>query len=138
MTTKDDDQEKTALTPRQASVADLLATGSSVTAAAEAIGVTRQTASEWLNQNYLFRAELNRRRKELWSERTERLRSLIPKALEVLERELEGKRGLQAAMYILKASSLYPIPIPGGQTDAEEMEADERDAKMMRSLVHFG
>ena len=56
----------------------------------------------------LERAELNRRRKELWSERTERLRSLIPKALEVLERELEGKRGLQAAMYILKVCLCRP------------------------------
>ncbi len=77
MTTKSDDQEQTALTPRQASVADLLATGCSVTAAAEVAGVTRQTASEWLNQNYVFRAEVNRRRNELWREHSERLRSLI-------------------------------------------------------------
>ncbi len=138
MTTKSDDQEQTALTPRQASVADLLATGSSVTAAAEVAGVTRQTASEWLNQNYVFRAELNRRRNELWREHSERLRSLIPKALEVLERQLEGERGLQAAMCILKASSLYALPIPAGETDPRYIEAEESNAKMLRSLVRFG
>ena len=58
---------------------DLLATGSTVTAAAEAVGVTRQIASEWLNQNFEFQAALNRRQLELWNELSDRLRGLIPK-----------------------------------------------------------
>ena len=37
------------LSPEQELAADLLATGASVTAAAEACGVARQTVSEWLN-----------------------------------------------------------------------------------------
>lgn len=138
MTTKSDGPEKSFLTPRQAGVADLLATGSSVTAAAEVVGVARQTVSEWLNRNYVFRAELNRRRNELWAERTERLRSLVPKALDVLEHELDGEHALQAAIHTLRATSLYGFPIPNGETDPEEMEADEHSLKMIRAVSRFG
>ena len=47
-----------------------------VTKAAEASGVTHQTASEWLNAHSGFRAALNQRRQELWAESADRLRSL--------------------------------------------------------------
>lgn len=48
----------TALTPQQEAAADLLATGKTVTDTAEAIGVTRQTVSEWLHYNPEFQAAL--------------------------------------------------------------------------------
>jgi hypothetical protein len=135
MTTKPDTQT---LTPQQEAVVDLLAIGSTVTDAASAAGIARQTVSEWLNHNYMFRAELNRRRNELWRDRTERLCSLVPKALDVLERELDGERALTAAIHVLKATSLYGVFVPRGETDPEEIEADERSLKIERSFSRFG
>ena len=55
------------LTPTQSAAIDHLATGSSVTDAAKAANVTRQTVSGWLNHDPTFQAALNSRRTELWA-----------------------------------------------------------------------
>lgn len=81
--TTNDDSGKLALTPQQSAAADLLAAGASVTDAAASIGVARQTVSGWLHGDRVFQAALNRRREELWSRVTDRLRALLP----------EGNRG---------------------------------------------
>src|SRR5262245_24025731 len=56
------DASKWELTPQQAAAVDLLAAGRMVSETAEAVGVVRQTVSEWLNQHHGFQAELNQRR----------------------------------------------------------------------------
>ena len=89
MTTKTDTQK---LSPQQETALDLLATGANVTATAEQVKVSRQTVSEWLNHHAAFQAALNMRRRELFTENQERLRSLIPKALETLEGSLGDER----------------------------------------------
>jgi hypothetical protein len=110
MTTKTDD-----LTPAQAAAADLLAFGCSLTDAAETVKVSRQTVSEWLHHNPPFQAALNARRRELFTEHQERLRSLIPKALERLEAAVDDSpQGVAAAVHILKAAGLYGLPEPSG------------------------
>ena len=48
------------LTANQEQAILLLAKGETVTATAAAVGVTRQTVSEWRNRDADFRAELNR------------------------------------------------------------------------------
>ena len=63
---------------------DLLASGKSITDIATAIDVTRQTVSAWLHHHAGFQAALNSRRQELWAGMTDRLRGLLPKALDVL------------------------------------------------------
>jgi Helix-turn-helix of insertion element transposase len=82
------------LKPQQATAVDLLVSGLTETAAAEAIGVSRVTLWRW-KQEPAFEAELNRRRQELWLASVDRLRSLVPKALDSLEAELEGPRRLR-------------------------------------------
>ena len=52
------------ITPRQAIVIDLLATGSTLTKAAEQGGIARKTLYNWL-ENEEFQAALTARRKEL-------------------------------------------------------------------------
>jgi hypothetical protein len=54
------------LTPQQAMAVDLLASGKTITDTAQAIEVSRQTVSEWLNHHPGFQAALNSRRQELW------------------------------------------------------------------------
>jgi hypothetical protein len=108
------------LTPQQETAVDLLASGKTVTDTATAVEVTRQTVSEWLNHHPGFQAALNGRRQELWAGMTDRLRGLLPKALDVLTQELEGETPLPAAVHVLKACGLYGAPAPRGPTEPED------------------
>ena len=121
------------LTPQQETAVDLLVSGMTVTDTAAAVEVTRQTVSEWLNHHPGFQAALNSRRQELWVGMTNRLRGLLPKALEVLTCELEGEHPLLAAVHVLKACGLYgSLAAPTGETDpqaialAMKLKADDR------------
>ena len=123
------------LTPQQETAVDLLVIGKTITDAAETIGVTRQTVSEWLNQHAGFQAAVNRRRQELWEELIDSLRNLVPKALQVLEGKMEGEApSLMAAVYTLKAAGLYRIPLPNGETDAEEIAIRQRQAASLKAM----
>ena len=78
------------LTTEQSAAVDLLASGKTLSEVAVAIEVPMQTVSEWCKSYPGVQAELNARRQELWTGTTDRLRSLLPKALEVLAEELKG------------------------------------------------
>jgi len=105
MQTKADRQ----LSQAQLTAIDLLVAGSSVTDAAEAVGVARQTASEWLNRDTDFTAALNVRRAEGFSGAADKLRGLLPKALDVLEAYLESSAPqdkLRAALGVVRMANL--------------------------------
>ena len=123
------DTEKWALNPQQEAAVSLLAGGSNVTETAEAVSVARQTVSEWLHHHAGFRAALNRQRGELRVQLTNRLTGLLPKAVEVLQRELdtEGARALNAAVHLLKASGMYGLKSAIGYTEAEDFEIADRE-----------
>lgn len=121
------DAGKWTLTPQQGAAVDLLAAGRTVSETAEAVGVARQTVSEWLNHHHGFRAELNCRRQELWDGATDRLRSLLPKAIDVIAAELGGENSLPAAVQVLKASGAYGVGAPSGPTTPEDGELEERE-----------
>ena len=120
------------LTPQQAAVCDLLASGRTLTDAAAAVGVDRATVSGWVNHHAPFQAALNQRRQDLWRDIVEGLRGLLPKALAVLQEELEGQGPgrLTAAVHLLKCTGLYgQIGAPGGPTTVEDVEqAQHRQA----------
>jgi hypothetical protein len=85
----------------------------------------------------LLRLALNARRHEQWGEQIHRLRGLLPKALDVLEQELEGENRLQAAVHVLKACKLYGIPVVAGPTEVEDIviaaqsRLQQRESKTM-------
>ena len=114
---------------------DLLTSGKTVTDTAQAIDVTRQTVSEWLNHHPGFEAALNRRRQELWGGMTDTLRGLLPKALEVLKGELEGEQPLPAAVHVLKACGLYGLPIPTGATDPQTIALEQQRKTLDQCLT---
>ena len=114
------------LSPQQETAVDLLASGKTLTDTAKALEVTRQTVSEWFNHHPGFQAALNSRRQELWAGMTDRLRGLLPKALDVLERELEGETPLPAAVHALKACGLYGMLPPRGPTEVEDVVLAEQ------------
>jgi hypothetical protein len=128
-TEADTRNDELALSPKQLLAVDLLATGVSVTAAAEACAISRQTASEWTNRHHAFKAALNRRRQELWAESVDRARALVPKALDVLADELDGEKRLAAAIHIVKAVGMYGLPPPSGPVDPMEFEVQEKERR---------
>jgi predicted transcriptional regulator len=120
------------LTPQQDTAVDLLAAGHNVTATAAVLGVGRQAVSGWLHHHAGFQAALNQRKQELWQELTAALRALAPRAVAVLEQELERENRLQASVHILRACGVYGMVPPAGPTDpatialAQRLQADER------------
>jgi hypothetical protein len=96
------------------------------------VKVSRQTVSEWLHHNPAFQAALNARRQELWTGHVERLRSLVPKAMDALEVAVsDEKQGVAAAVHILKAAGLYGLPEPGGSIHVDEIKS----AELMRETL---
>ena len=112
------DADEGNLSVQQLAAIDMLSSGRTLTETAEALGVARPTVSRWVNHTPLFTSGLNARRQELWVSMTDRLRSLAPKALDVLESALGGEHPLTAAIHVLKACSVYgAVPAPSGPTE---------------------
>lgn len=125
---------KAELSPAQLSAVNLLATGATVTAAAESADVARQTVSEWLNHDPVFQASLNQRRAELWTEQCDRYRAMLPKAFDTIEAALNigGADALKAALTIVKLSGLEFKP--KGETEAEDVELTMAERNKSRNL----
>ena len=108
------------LTTEQEAAIDLLVTGKKDQETAEAVGVNRVTVTKWRNYDAHFQAALNQRRREIFGVAVDRLRALLPLALDVLEAELRDpantSRG-QLALNVLKVAGRAVGDI--GPTDAE-------------------
>jgi putative insertion element HTH domain-containing protein len=126
------------LTPQQRRAVDLVTEGRRWTEVAAEIGIDRTTMWRW-RQNPMFEAEINSRRHELWSDWVEHLRNLVPKALEALESELEGRNRLRAAVGILKLAGFDETGNslgvkPHGQTDPKVIERDRERRRELDEL----
>jgi hypothetical protein len=129
MTTKPDTYK---LTPQQAAAVDALAFGVTVTDAADTVKVSRQTVSGWLHHDASFQAALNARRQELWTGHVERLRSLVPKAMDTLEAAVsDEQQGVAVAVHILKAAGLYGLREPNGSIHVDEIKSAEQRREML-------
>jgi transposase len=127
------------LTIEQQNAIDLLLQGKSDREVAEAVGVSRQTVTEWRNRNAPFVAELNRRRQEVWGSQTERLRQLVAQAVSVLEEDLQQNQDRRlrqaAAVHVLRAVGLYGCDLkPKGATEPEDIEAEWANAEALKML----
>ena len=67
------------LTPQQQTGVDPLVSGKTLTDAAVALGVTRETVSGWVNHHPPFLAALNARRQEASDGMVDTLRGLLPR-----------------------------------------------------------
>ncbi|MDP9470318.1 MAG: hypothetical protein M3Q71_06565 [Chloroflexota bacterium] len=79
------------LSVEQENAIDLLVSGTSDRETAAAVGVSRQTVCGWRNHHPAFIAALNARRLETWGASSDRLRALLPKALDCLEGAITGE-----------------------------------------------
>jgi transposase-like protein len=125
------DDRRWNLSVQQQTAVDLLALGNNVTRVAEQVGVARQTVSEWLNQNPAFEAAVNQRRQENWDNASNRLRSLLPNALDVLEQALKGGN-IKAAIEVLKAAGLHGLQKPEGPTNPQDAESAAKEKERAR------
>jgi hypothetical protein len=112
------------LTLAQQNAVDLLASGKTDTEVAEILGLHRTTITKWRLYHPEFQAALNRVRAEIWSVGLDRLRSLIPAAVNVLAEAMGDPKNaerVKAATAILKLVPLTPETFAAGPGDAEEI-----------------
>jgi hypothetical protein len=96
------------LSDRQRAAIELLVVGKSFRDVAEQVHVTPRTVYAW-RQDESFRAEVERRRREVWDIAAERLRGLIHPALDVLEEQVHDeydRARVRAAGMILRLADL--------------------------------
>jgi hypothetical protein len=109
---------------QQRNAVDLLAAGKNDTEAAELLHLSRTCITKWRLHDPVFQAALNVRRAEVWGSSLDRLRTLIPKALDVLAAALDHQltpHRLKAAGAILRLAQLPAGSLGIGPTDAEEI-----------------
>ncbi len=101
----------------QQNAIDLLAAGKNDTETAAALGLSRTCVTKWRLYSPPFQAALNRRRAEVWADGAEKLRALVPKALDALAAELDadGPNRLKAALALLRLAQ----PPTVGPTDPD-------------------
>jgi Homeodomain-like domain len=133
-----------ALSVAQLSAVDLLAAGKNDREVAELLGLARPTVTKWRLYHPEIIAALNQRRAEVWGSGIDRLRSLIPKALDVMARFLEAGAPavrVRAAAIVLSLAKL-PAPAPAGPTTPEAvisaLAAARVKAKQAERHRHLG
>ena len=108
---------------QQQTAIDFIVSGKNLQETADTIGVQRPTVSHWVNHHCGFQAALNSRRQEAFDSMVETLRGLLPKALAVLAKALEGETPLPAALAILKSCGLASANLrPTGPTTTQAAE----------------
>lgn len=130
------------LTVPQENAVDALAIGKNDAETASIVGVHRVTVTRWRLYDPVFQAALNVRRAEVWAVGVHRLRSLIPKALDVLAEELEDEDNPDRLKVALELLKLCPpaMPNPNTPIDADEIVrriVDDRRAKAPGSIDAF-
>ena len=132
-------EEPKNLTATQEKALLLLASGETVTATAEAVGVSRQTVSEWVNGDADFIAQLNRIRQEVLDAGADKLRGMVEKALDAVEagfdsEELSTKDKASLGMALLKQVGLSERAGSAGNTDAASIRSSRALADMLNSF----
>ena len=124
-----EENRKEQLSEKQLMAIDLILSGKVDREVAEAVGVSRSTISDWRNGNYLFQAELNKRRREIQEAGRERLRRIRNKALDTVEKAIE-EGDVKTALEILRLTGIEKEDLDKiGPADPEVLEEQRRDAE---------
>lgn len=106
------------VSPQQARALECLLAGQTISAAAEAASVTRETVHRWLSKDWAFQAAYNQSKRDLLSASSGRLLALSSQALETVSKAMESGN-LKAALEVLKGIGLLPGQPPHtGDVDA--------------------
>ncbi|MFO0847313.1 MAG: helix-turn-helix domain-containing protein [Gemmataceae bacterium] len=123
------------LTLAQQSAVDLLAAGKTDTETAAALGLNRVTVTRWRLYSPEFRAALADRRAAVWGASADRLRALLPKALDTLADALEtGDDKVSVALAVLKLAGPLPLT-PSEPTDPDAIVRQTVDSERLHVRV---
>ena len=111
-----------------------LASGSSVTDAAEGSGVDRTTVHRWLREDVVFQAAWNSLRRDMWGEIETNLDSLLADALHAV-REAVRDGDARIAMAVLKGSGVLSQASEIGPEDPGELREDLALARKERASI---
>jgi hypothetical protein len=121
----------------QMNAIDLLITGASDREVAEKIGISRQTVTNWRLYHPAFQAELGRRREEVWGLSADKMRTLLPRALAILEETFDNPQNpdrLKLAVEIVKQSGIFTTFKTSQVTDAIKIIEQQTPNKSMETL----
>jgi hypothetical protein len=107
-----DAQPLAGLSDTQLKAVELLIGGTSITRTAQECGVDRRTVYRWRHEDGPFRAELQRRRQELWSIAADRMRSMVLTSLTIFNDALQEEWAdarFQAATKLLRVVNLRKL-----------------------------
>ncbi len=110
MTEPDKTRQESGLTQKQYNAIDAILAGATDQEAAKCCGVSRQTVNGWKNNDPEFIAELSQQRELLREMNLDKLQSIIGKALQVLDNDLDGDHNLfrrETAFHVLNVASTY-------------------------------
>jgi hypothetical protein len=114
---------KRGLTLAQQNAVDLLASGRNDTEVAGLLNLNRVTVTKWRCYDVVFQAALNVKRAEVWGAAADRLRSLVPRALDtladMLHEDADPPLRVKAAAEVLRLAQLPPASSGIGPTDPE-------------------
>lgn len=116
--------ERSDLTPQQMTAIERLLAGGTITASAEAAGVTRETVHRWKKSDWRFQAAMNQRLREYQEATRTKLHSTALRASEVVAEAID-RGNLKAALAILKGiGALEGVAPKIGEEDPEELRLD--------------
>jgi hypothetical protein len=120
-TTERNGQPRRELSAQQQAAVELLAAGKTDKQTAETLSLPAERVTKWRLYDPVFQAALNACRAEVWQASLDRLRSLIPQALDTLAEELnrsDNAGRCKVALDILRLAKL-PESAPQGPADPE-------------------
>ena len=112
------DETRHQVTDRQSSVIDTLLSGKTITETAEEFGLSRQTVSNWINNNHVFKEEKERRQRNIRQESSELLHSALGKSIKVIINQLD-KGDVVTARWLLSQVGVLKL-----LTDTKATESD--------------
>jgi hypothetical protein len=136
MKEKEKTGKKKELTGQQHLAIELIIAGKSDREVAEATNSSRETICRWRNHNFLFISELNLKRQELWYSANERLRAMVHRALDVLEKNLEAGNDVKTAIEVLKSANLYGNMEPPSSDTNSDIILLKRAAEMAQQAFN--
>lgn len=124
------------LSIEQRNAVDLLVTGRPDREVGEAVGVARQTVCSWRRFNPVFQAELNSRRAEISRTAVEKVRALIPRAIDRLEAELDRPAGWRVALKLMEIAGLTELG-KVGPSDADTIIDEVAQSRRITPLMEM-
>ena len=117
------------VTDRQSSVIDTLLSGKTITETAEEFGLSRQTVSNWVNNNHVFKEEKERRQRNIRQESSELLHSALGKSIKVIINQLD-KGDVVTARWLLSQVGIIQL-----LTDTKATESDSGIGEVLKARL---